>query len=506
MKSSQDGSGTKIPATEVMMFRLFRCLDAKTEKRADLRSRFAELRADEKVRFQTASLKFAHLVSPGERLPGFGDWKYQVGVKMSKFRQVPVTSLGVGAVLSNPVVDSNNPSVRLLSAGLEITSTLVDKLVSRGINDVIVSESDLAAINAFVPQGRGTKIAPAHDYVTSNEQNENSAEADEVVKTKEGVSAGRVTTPLRSIIAAPENVGYEPGLRERWAVENNQAINELNDFFADSGASVKPEAGYLRQICDTIISRLIEDRDALVCFAATPINADYPTRHGLHVAAMAIAIGAEIGLDRDQLIDLGIGCLIHDQGMKSIGTEFFETQEKLSANQLRILSDHPVRAIALAGKFGDQVSPRARLVAYQIHERCDGSGYPRGCSAEQINTLAKIGAVADCFVGMSTPRKHRYGAQGHFVVKKLLEDVQKRKLDPTAVRALLQLTSLFPVGSFIRLSGDHVGRVIRGGGSAFDKPTIEMWSKNDLVTDPVIVNLKQETELQVLGSIPTLDS
>ena len=160
----------------------------------------------------------------------------------------------------------------------------------------------------------------------------------------------------------------------------------------------------------------------------------------------------------------------------------------------------------MAGRFGEQISQRARLVAYQIHERCDGSGYPRGFKTPQINTLAKIGAVADSFVGMSTPRKHRYGAQGHFVVKKLLAEVQSQKLDPTAVRALLQLTSLFPVGSFVKLSEDRVARVIRGGGTAFDKPTVEMWHKNDLAGDPAIVNLKDHSEIKILNSIASLDA
>lgn len=425
---------------------------------------------------------------------------------MSKFRKVDVASLGIGAVLSNPVVDVNNPSVRLLGAGHEITSTLVDKLTSRGISQVIVCESDLAAIHSMVPQGVARKLPDSHDYVQSNERNDQSDEADEAVTTKQGVSAGEVSTPLQSIVSVPAERGYEEGLRERWAIETNQTVVELEDFFLDSKSSVRPDAGFLRQLCNQLIARMLEDRDALVCFAGTPFNADYPTRHGLHVASLAIVMGSEIGLDRDQLIDLGIGCLIHDQGMKSVGVEIFDSKASLSQSQLRILADHPVRAIEFAGLFGEQISQRASLVAYQIHERCDGSGYPRGCRSPQISTLAKIGAVADSFVGMSTPRKHRYGAQGHFVIKKLLDEVQAGKLDPIAVRALLQLTSLFPVGSFVKLSEDRVARVIRGGGTTFDKPTLEMWHKADIDSDPTIVNLKDHPGIKIMGSIPSLDA
>lgn len=114
-------------------------------------------------------------------------------------------------------------------------------------------------------------------------------------------------------------------------------------------------------------------------------------RHSIHVATIAMAIAVEMGLSRDQIVDLGIGCLVHDMGMQTTGAKMFQTKSKLSRTALGYLADHPVHAAELAGQLGDTISNPTKLVAYQMHERGDGSGYPRGLQAPQIHTLSRCG-------------------------------------------------------------------------------------------------------------------
>lgn len=215
-----------------------------------------------------------------------------------------------------------------------------------------------------------------------------------------------------------------------------------------------------------------------------------------------MAIGVELDLDYPNLIELGIGCLIHDVGMQQVGLEWFNSKAPISSRAIEKLSDHPVHALDVAAGFEDRISDAAKLVAYQIHERLDGSGYPRGCSVNQIHTLAKIAAVADEFVALVAPRPHRLGVQGYYAIKHILEETKLGKFDPTVVRALLKTTGLFPIGSYVELTNDQVGRVIRTGGALFDKPTIEMWPTSDLGSKPVIVNLQDDPTIQIARTMP----
>ena len=92
------------------------------------------------------------------------------------------------------------------------------------------------------------------------------------------------------------------------------------------------------------------------------------------------------------------------------------------------------------------------------------------------------------------------------MIVQLLELGKQGKLDPNVIRGLLQATSLFPIGSCVELSNGNVGRVIRTGGNDFANPVIEMWKRNDLNSQPEIVNLKLEDDLKIASSIPSMDS
>ena len=149
----------------------------------------------------------------------------------------------------------------------------------------------------------------------------------------------------------------------------------------------------------------------------------------------------------------------------------------------------------------DKVPAAARMVAYQMHERCNGSGYPRGRTGGHIHDLAKISAVADVFIALASPRPHRHGMRPYHAMVKLLHDVREGLFDGTVVRALLQTVSLFPLGSYVALSDGRTGKVIRSNGEQYTRPVVEFTSHNNPNMEPLLVDLSQETDLQVVGAV-----
>ncbi|MCG8653144.1 MAG: HD domain-containing protein, partial [Pirellulales bacterium] len=359
---------------------------------------------------------------------------------------------------------------------------------------------------AFKPQGRRIKVPSAHRYVQSLMVNDHTKQIDKLVHSEQPLEVETLAQPLVDQIQRPTDCPYPEGLPAQWAANNDRQIESLGEFLADTLRGETRQAEPLRQTCAEILKQLQEDPDALVCLAGAPHESEYPSRHGIHLASMAMAIGVEMGLDEPNLIDLGIGCLVHDIGMRKIGLELFQGKDSITREQLRRLADHPVHAVAIAGEFGEDVSVQSRIVAYQLHERLDGSGYPRGRSMGQIHSLARVAAVADAFVGMLSPRPHRLAIQGHYALQYLLQETKDGKFDPQVIRALLRVTSLYPIGSCVGLNNNHVGRVIRTGGADYDKPTIEMWPADDLQSEPTIVNLKEEPSVRIERSIPHFDA
>lgn len=419
-----------------------------------------------------------------------------------KCKQVPLSTLKPGVVLKAPIVDPVDSRIKLLADGIAITDQFIERLSERGIDSIMLSQGDIAVLEAFTPQGRRIKVPPPPEYVTSRAKNDYTEAIDTHIVDQPSIDFKADGQPMADGIDVPADCDYADGLPVQWAQDSAERIEAVSECLEDSLGGGQPDVGPLRKVIQELVRCLGEDRDALVCMACAPYESDYPSRHGVHLATVAMAIGTELDLDEASLVELGVGCLIHDVGMRAVGLGMFDTGRPLGPGQLKRLADHPVKAIEIAGECGDQLSELARYVVYQIHERGDGTGYPRGYTAGQIHPLAKIAGVADAFVGMLTPRKHRLAIQGYYAIVNLLDQMKSRKFDARVIRGLIKSSSLYPLGSMVSLSNDHVGRVIRSGGDEFVLPTIQMWSKDGLDKPPAIVNLKHEMAIQITGSIP----
>ena len=82
----------------------------------------------------------------------------------------------------------------------------------------------------------------------------------------------------------------------------------------------------------------------------------------------------------------------------------------------------------------------ARLgdIAVQHHERLDGSGYPRGLSADQIATTARLLAAADTYQAMCEPRAHRPALTPTDAAAELRRELAAGRLDGDAVDSVLR--------------------------------------------------------------------
>ena len=178
--------------------------------------------------------------------------------------------------------------------------------------------------------------------------------------------------------------------------------------------------------------------------------------------------------------------------MLHVDESLYHSKEVLDPVAFLDITKHPVIAADMLYQRMEQVPVGVRMVVYQMHERCNGSGYPRGRTGDRIHPLAKISAVADAYVALVSARPHRHAMLPYFAMKKMLEDVKAGLFDATVVRALLHTVSLFPIGSYCELNNGGVAKVIRSNGSAYDRPIVEAWKQSHFSAEPEVVDLTEE--------------
>jgi putative nucleotidyltransferase with HDIG domain len=132
---------------------------------------------------------------------------------------------------------------------------------------------------------------------------------------------------------------------------------------------------------------------------------DYTAEHTRGVALRAVQVGEELGLAPVRLRELAIGGLLHDVGKLSVPNEILQKPGALTDDEFDVIKKHPEvgRDLVLDLGFSRQV---ARLVL-DHHERLDGTGYPRGLGAPDLDIETRIMAVCDVFDALLSKRVYR---------------------------------------------------------------------------------------------------
>ena len=133
----------------------------------------------------------------------------------------------------------------------------------------------------------------------------------------------------------------------------------------------------------------------------------YTAGHERRVAALACAIGTELGLPKDQIDGIRVMGYVHDLGKIGIPTEILIKPAKLSQHELGIVREHAETGYNIMKKL-DFPWPVADVVR-QHHEWVDGSGYPLGIDGTQILLEAKVLTVSDVVEALASHRPYRAG-------------------------------------------------------------------------------------------------
>ena len=129
--------------------------------------------------------------------------------------------------------------------------------------------------------------------------------------------------------------------------------------------------------------------------------------HSARVAAVAVAVAGEMGLDDDQVETARIAGSLMNLGKILVPKELLTKRGKLTEDELKELRESIlVSADLVQGiEFDGPVVETLR----QLQECWDGSGYPRGLEGEDVIVTARVCAVANAFVAMVSARAWRRG-------------------------------------------------------------------------------------------------
>jgi HD-GYP domain-containing protein (c-di-GMP phosphodiesterase class II) len=163
-------------------------------------------------------------------------------------------------------------------------------------------------------------------------------------------------------------------------------------------------ADHLGGAVEAIIGR-IEVQAERRAMAQMLLEPDFNRYEGLAdhcklVSDIAQRFAVVLGLQSHDAETVRIAALVHDVGLRLLDYNELTSGRELSEDHKRAVTEHPLIGAALVEPIlGSEVA----LTVLRHHERVDGTGYPGRIPGDRIPLAAKILAIADAWVAMTSP-------------------------------------------------------------------------------------------------------
>jgi putative two-component system response regulator len=160
----------------------------------------------------------------------------------------------------------------------------------------------------------------------------------------------------------------------------------------------------------------------------------YTGGHSRRVTEIALAIGKELGLSRQEMEDLRWGSLLHDVGKIAIHQVIQNKPGSLTPEEYEHIMTHSQIGARIVRPV---VNGKITEIIEHHHDHYDGSGLHQVVAGSAIPLGARIIAVADAFDAMSSDRPYREAMS----VAEAVEEIKHcadNQFDPVVVAAFLE--------------------------------------------------------------------
>jgi HD-GYP domain-containing protein (c-di-GMP phosphodiesterase class II) len=217
----------------------------------------------------------------------------------------------------------------------------------------------------------------------------------------------------------------------------------------------------IKRIVQGIVDQILNEETSLVGLTTIRDYDEYTFTHSVNVCIFSVALGKRLGFSKVQLYDLGMAALFHDIGKSRVPAEIINKPGSLSDDEWRLIAAHPwLGALALFQLRGQQELPyRSMVVAHEHHMKLDLTGYPRPIRPRALGMFSKIVAVADGFDAATSRRSYQTTPMSPAQVLAEMRENPRRGMDPVVVKAFINLTGIYPVGTLVVLDTFELGIV-----------------------------------------------
>ena len=183
------------------------------------------------------------------------------------------------------------------------------------------------------------------------------------------------------------------------------------------------------------LTQEIEDTQKEVVFTMGAIGESRSKETGNHVKRVAeyskiLALAAGLSLDEAEL--LKSASPMHDIGKVAIPDAVLNKPGRFNKAERAIMDTHAELGYGMIKNSDRPLLKAASIVAYEHHEKWDGTGYPNKLKGEEIHIYGRITALADVFDALGSDRVYKK-AWNDKKIFNLFKEERGKHFDPNLV-------------------------------------------------------------------------
>ena len=191
--------------------------------------------------------------------------------------------------------------------------------------------------------------------------------------------------------------------KEKLGIAKDIAVNIVSDLSAVPDEICNIERA--KQWINSIMGLVRNSRNNYIDMGSVKADYQYLYGHSINVTMLSLIFAHHIGLNVEEISELGLGLFLQDIGMKDVDPLIINKPTKLNSDEYTIIKKHSEIGFHMLQETG-QVSPESCMLALLHHENFDGSGYPHGLKENDISLNGRISRVLDVYSAITSDRPY----------------------------------------------------------------------------------------------------
>ncbi len=252
-------------------------------------------------------------------------------------------------------------------------------------------------------------------------------------------------------------------------------------------------------VMSSIIDDLSQNQDAMIMVMNMNAVDHYLYNHSLNVCIYATIMGISQGYSKDELMALGLGALLHDIGKTQIPMEILLKSGKLTDAEFAEMKKHTELGYKIL-KNEPNISLLTAHCAFQHHERINGSGYPRGIMGKEIHEYAKWIGLVDSYDAMTTHRVYRTAMLPHQALEVLYTGCDTL-YDMAKIEKFRDNVAVYPPGVMVTLHTGEKGVVVNVQTNFPQRPVIRVLENEagESLSVPYEIDLSKQLTAMIIS-------